>query len=326
MKMFASTALLVALMVFVPLVSVHADDAPLPSHAIALPDEATINAMASAAAYDPEKYRDVLLNCAAFHGVVAVKKSNAGLPSKGHDDVAIAMMTAANIIVPEKEGTMFGDYMDRMFAFNDAIDADKSGKAERDLVQLGTLCTKVQSFAEATLLNMQATGGEAPAQTAPPVPLLDDKTREDIIAELMGTGKSEPEPAPPSEPLPPAIGLLPSEKAIIAGIFAEGTDEPSAYGGMLMDCAAYHGLRSGFERLPKKRSAHEVKENLFLEAARGVTPFAPIDADHILNVMRYKDAYASDKGGEIRKELDDLAKNCSAMEPAAQERVNIGSR
>lgn len=278
-------------------------------------------AMAKAAAAEPEKYRDILLNCAAAQGVVAMVKGRAGMSSKGHDEMAILLMHVATLLPPKDELAVTTAYGDKLFAFNQALQDDKTGTVQFDLLKLTQACSMAEQYAAASLADKEEQFEQHGAEVEPVNPIMDDKTREDIIAELMGTKSSEPATPPP----PPQVELLPSEKKIVAGIFADLIDEPTGYAGMLTDCAAFHGLRAAFQRLPKKREEHKAKETLFLDAVRGVTPFAPVAKNHIENVEKYKQYYIADKSGKFRNEMNDMADKCAAMEGAAKERVALPS-
>ncbi len=263
------------------------------------------DAMAQAAAADPAAYRDVLLNCAAAQGVVALVKGKAGMSTKGHDDMAIVLMHVATTLPPKDEWAVSQAYGDKLFAFNQALQEDKTGTVQFDLLKLTQACAVVEQYADAT------TAKEMAANPAPANPMFDDKQREDIIAQLMGA--SEPEPA--AEP------LLDEEQAIVAPLFADGTDYATAYRGMLMDCAAYHGLRA--ERSASGTNVHTVSVTTFLSAAVLVLPdIGPrVDADHDANMARYRDALAHDTTGEIEREMVEIASTCATIKPVAELRI-----
>lgn len=161
-------------------------------------------AMAEAAAADPDGYREVLLNCAAVQGVVAMVKNKAGMSSKGHDDMAIVLIHVASLLPPKDEWAVMQAYGDKLFAFDQALQNDKTGTVQFDLLKMTQACAVVEQYADATAAKEMET---APKAAEPANPMFDDKQREDIINQLMGTSEpkaqSKPEATPPSEPLPP---------------------------------------------------------------------------------------------------------------------------
>lgn len=299
---------------------------PIPTLPANLPG--STDAMAAAAASDPAAYRDVLLNCAAAQGVVAMVKNKAGMSSTGHDQMAILLIHVAGTLPPADEWAASQAYGDKLFAFDRALQNDKTGTVQFDLLKLTQSCAVVEQYADATAAKEQAA---SPAGAEPANPMFDDKQREDIINELMGIkaddaealpeAASEIDPAFANEPSP---YMLDSEKAIVAGIFADHTSAATGYRGMLLDCATYHSIR--WESAKKKDKASEkAKEEMFLQAVKMFAPesFGYAEKDHAENIARYKDALANDKSGETKKEIAGMAKTCAAMEPAAQERIDL---
>lgn len=284
---------------------------PIPTLPADLPGSA--EAMAKAAAADPAAYREILLNCAAAQGVVAMVKNKAGMSSTGHDQMAIILIHVAGTLPPYDEEAASQAYGDKLFAFDQALQDDKSGTVQFDLLKLTQSCSVVEQYADEMALAEMATSPASP-ESANRF-LDDDKLREDIVAQLMEGGKTEAAQGP---------HMLDSEKAIVAGIFADPISAATGYRGMLLDCATYHSIR--WESAKKKDKANEkAKEELFLQAVEMFEreSFGYAEKDHAENIARYKDALANDKSGETKKEIAGMAKTCARMEPVAQERADL---
>lgn len=120
-------------------------------------DQATIDNMDKSAQEDPKGYIEVLLNCAVYHGIVAIEK---GEDSKEEDDMAIMLITAANLVPPNDMDAVSEAYTDKLMNFQQELSDDKDGSVHKDLAGLGTVCLGVEEYAKATLLKAQ-TAAEA---------------------------------------------------------------------------------------------------------------------------------------------------------------------
>lgn len=118
--------------------------------------ERDVDAMVAAAMEKPAEFFNALTNCAAYHGVRAVKAGNDTPTGKQHDQMAIKLLTAAYFVPPQDEDAANQSYEDKVFAFLGDLNADTTGQAEKDMVILGDACVHVAEYGDAFLSQQEA--------------------------------------------------------------------------------------------------------------------------------------------------------------------------
>lgn len=146
------------LFVAIASVSASATEPPTPPQ--------NIDAMVEAAMEDPPKFIDVLTNCAAYHGLRAVKAGNDSTVGKEHDDMAIMLLSAAYLVPPKDEDAINKLYEDKLFGFAADLNDDTTGQVEKDMDDLGMACEQVEEYGGAVVLQQQAKDEAAAALPA----------------------------------------------------------------------------------------------------------------------------------------------------------------
>ncbi len=123
--------------------------------------------VAQRAQEDPEGYREVLISCAAYRGVMAIQAGEDEPAAKQHNDWAITLLTAAGMAVPDEADAANELYADHVKTMKDELDADSSGQVEKDMNNLGQVCAPIEPYAKQqvddALAEEAASGDEPPA-------------------------------------------------------------------------------------------------------------------------------------------------------------------
>ena len=127
----------------------------------------SLERIAAKAQEDPAGYREVLISCAAYRGLAAIRAGDDEVAAKEQNDWAITLLTAAGMAVPEESEAANEAYTGQLQTMKSEFEADTSGQVEKDLANLGQVCAPIEPYAKQqvddALAEEAASGDEPPS-------------------------------------------------------------------------------------------------------------------------------------------------------------------